>query len=622
MLLALQNHVLELMASGVPLVQTIDTLCREVERVIPDAFCSVLTVDGEGKLHTIAAPSLPPSFSSAIEGASIGPAVGSCGTAAWRGEPVIVTDVASDPLWAEFKHLAVPAGIRACWSSPIRSQHGAVIGTFAFYYRQNRAPTQFEHQIVAACVHLCALAIERHEQFIESRRLIYTDALTGLGNRACFNDVVACFDGPGARSWALLLIDVDDLKVVNDTFGHRAGDWLIRSIATRIAGAAPTMPVFRLGGDEFAVVIEDGDASIAETVAAAILEGIGAPAQCDGHVLAPAITIGIAVRQHDTESSESVRQNADLALYHAKETRRGAFVHFVDGLGTSITRRMVAIRTVSAALDDDRIEPFYQPIVELVSRRTIGIEALCRIREADSSYIAAGEFHEATSDAHVAKALTARMLERIAADARGWIDCGADFRLVGINFSPADFHGGDGLADRVATVFEAAGVPLSMVVIEVTESVYLGRRDDVVAREIAALRAHGMRIALDDFGTGYASLSHLLTIPIDIIKIDMSFVEHLEHDRGSAAIINGMARISEKLGIDVVAEGIEAEGQCKMLLSLGCHVGQGFHLARPMTRDAATSFLLSQIAAPSPAGPHRLDPHSRGRPGWPLRSAS
>jgi diguanylate cyclase (GGDEF)-like protein len=622
MLLALQNLILELMASGVPLAQTAEMLCREVERLVPDAFCSVLTVDRDGRMHPVAAPSMPSGFSNAIDGLAMGPAVGSCGTAAWRGEPVIVTDIAADPLWADFRGLAMPLGIRACWSSPIWNPKGEVIGTFAFYYRQNRGPTDFEHRIVAACVHLCALAIERNEQLIESRRLIYTDALTGLGNRTCFNEVAARYDIAGSNGWALLLIDVNDLKVVNDTFGHRAGDRLICVVAERIAAAVPALPAFRLGGDEIAVVIDGGDRATAEAAATAILEALEAPTACDGHMLVPTVTIGVAVRDRADESSESVRQNADLALYHAKETQRGGFVHYVDGLGTSITRRMGAIRTVRAALEADRIEPFYQPVVELVSRRTMGIEALCRIRQPDGSLTVAADFHDATSDAHVAKALTARMLERVAADAREWLDRGADFRLVGINLSPADFHGSRGLADRVAAVFSAAGVPLNMVVIEVTESVYLGRRDDAVSREIAALRAHGMRIALDDFGTGYASLSHLLTIPIDVIKLDKSFVEHLEHDRGSAAIINGVARISEKLGIDVVAEGVETEGQSKMLLSLGCHVGQGFHLARPMDHAAATSFLLKRIAAPTPKASHRVDPRGHKRPGWPLRSAN
>lgn len=621
MLLALQNNILELMATGVSLAEAAGRLCQEVERLVPDAHCSVLTVDREGLLHTIAAPTLPTTFSSLIEGARIGPAVGSCGTAAWRGEAVIVTDIDNDPLWVDYKHLALPLNIRACWSSPIRNQHGVVTGTFAFYYHQSRAPTAFEQQIVAACVHLCALAIERNDQFIESRRLIYTDALTGLGNRACFNDVVSCYDLPGTGAWALMLIDVDELKVVNDTFGHRAGDWLIRTIAERIVAAAPDHPVFRLGGDELAIVLEAGGAAEAEGIATAILDALEAPAQCDGHMLVPMVTIGIAARSAADESSEHMRQNADLALYHGKETRRGGFVHFVDGLGTSITRRLGAIRTVRSALDEARIVPFYQPVVDLVSRRIMGMEALCRIRQADGGFMAATEFQEATSDAHVAKALTARMLEQVAADARTWLDRDTEFGLIGVNFSPADFRGSSGLADRVALAFERAGVPLRKVVIEVTESVYLGRRDDVVAREIAALRANGMRIALDDFGTGYASLSHLLTIPIDIMKLDRSFVEHLEHDRGSAAIINGLARISEKLEIDVVAEGIETEGQCKVLLSLGCHVGQGFHLARPMHHDAASDFLANRSAAPSPSPAERQPPRAAPRMAGDLNAA-
>ncbi|WP_404709905.1 putative bifunctional diguanylate cyclase/phosphodiesterase [Sphingomonas sp. MMS24-J13] len=615
MLLELQNLVLELMATGVPLAQTTRTLCGEVERLVPDAFCSVLTIDSEGRLHTIAAPSLPADFCSAIEGTPIGPDTGSCGTAAWRGEPVAVLDIATDPLWADYRHLAAPHGIRACWSSPIWDQHGKVVGTFAFYYRHHRGPTELERNIVAASVHLCSLAIERDDQLNEAHRLIYTDALTGLGNRACFNDVAARYDPPDSGRWGLLLIDVDGLKVVNDTFGHRAGDRLIRIVADRISDVAAGMPVFRLGGDEIAVMLSSDDRAQAEQTAVAILRALEAPAECDGHMLAPTATIGIAVRGSPHESSETVRQNADMALYHAKETQRGGFVHHVDGLGTAITRRMTAILDMRAALDEDRIVPFYQPMVELVSQRVVGLEALYRIRRSDGSLGSAGDFQAATADAHVAKALTRRMLERIAADARRWAERGVDFRLISINLPPADFHSG-GIADRVAQAFDAVGVPLTSVMIEVTELVYLSRRDDMVSREIAALRDYGIRIALDDFGTGYASLSHLLTVPIDVIKIDRSFVEQLDHDRGSAAIINGVARIAEKLGLDVVAEGVETEEQCKILLSLGCHVGQGFHLAAPMDQAATKSFLTERAGAQMPIGPHLREERSV----WPIRS--
>jgi diguanylate cyclase (GGDEF)-like protein len=579
----------------------------------------VLTVDSIGRLRSLAAPSLPASYSAAVDGEPRGPKVGSCGTAAWRAEPVVTMDVATDPLWDDYRHLVLPLGIRACWSSPIIDQHARVIGTFSFYYRVNRGPTELERQIVAASAHLCALAIERNEQVNEARRLIYTDALTGLRNRASFNKTAARYDGPETGQWALLLLDVDDLKMVNDTFGHRAGDWLIWNVAQRTTAAAKGMTVFRLGGDEMAVVIANGDKAQAEAIAQAILDEVEAPAKCDGHMLVPTVTIGIATRETPGQSSESVRQNADLALYHAKETRRGAFVHHEAELGTAITLRINAIRTVRSALAEDRILPFYQPVMDLVTRRTIGFEALCRIRRPDGSLIRAAEFQEATSDAHVAKALTARMLQRVAADARAWIASDADFQFVSVNLTPADFHGG-GIADQVAKAFDAADVPLSSIVIEVTESVYLGRRDDLVSREIAALRAQGMRIALDDFGTGYASLSHLLTIPIDIIKIDKSFVEHLEHDRGSAAIINGLARISEKLGIDVVAEGVETEGQSQMLLSLGCHVGQGFHLARPMDHAAATALLLDEAVVQPNA--YHIGLKGRSHSGWRMRSTN
>ena len=610
MILELQNRALELLAAGTPLGQTLDRLCREVEQLVPDALCSVLSVDRDGRLHSLAAPSLPAAFVAGIDGAQIGPEMGSCGRAAHIRQPVLVSDIATDPLWDGFREAALSIGIRACWSNPICKTEDEVIGTFALYYREPRQPTELEEQVAAACVRLCAIAIDRDNQHREVDRLIYRDTLTGLGNRACFNEAAAQCDAVGGTC-ALLMLDVNDLKVINDLFGHRAGDRLLCVVADRMADAVHDGRAFRLGGDEFALILEGVDVTVAEEAAVAVLAALERPTDCDGHMLVPTATIGIAVRRPG-EAFDAVRQNADLALYHAKETARGRFVRHVDGMGTAITRRMQAIRSTREALEEGRIEPFYQPLLDLSTRRIIGLEALCRIRLPRGVVLPAAEFHEATSDAHVAVAITRRMLAKMAVDARRWVEEGVSFRLVGINLSPADFHSG-GVADHILHVLDGTGVPPDALVVEVTESVYLGRRDDVVAREIGMLRDHGMRVALDDFGTGFASLSHLLSMPIDILKIDKRFVDQLEHDAAGAAIINGIARIAEKLGIDVVAEGVQTEEQCRLLVSLGVNVGQGYLLARPMDAADTTAFLRGRAAMPSPTLPTAFSRYDRSR---------
>ena len=261
-------------------------------------------------------------------------------------------------------------------------------------------------------------------------------------------------------------------------------------------------------------------------------------------------------------------------MYHAKERSRGHFIEYSPGLGTAFTRRFRAIRDVGLALADNRIDAHYQPIVWLGTGEVVGFEALCRTTTPLGEIIAAANFHEATKDAHVAAELTQRMLVRVANDMRGWLDSGLPFQHVGINLSAADFHAGH-LQERLCTIFADAGVPLKHVILEVTESVYLGQRDHVVADEIKSLRNRGMRVALDDFGTGFASLTHLLTVPVDIIKIDKSFVERLVPGDGAVIIVKGLLGIANELGLRVVAEGIETDAQLDQLLSFGCRLGQG-----------------------------------------------
>ncbi|KAA3509584.1 bifunctional diguanylate cyclase/phosphodiesterase [Agrobacterium rosae] len=583
MTLELQNAILEMIARGETLRVTIERLCVEVEALARGTVCSVLSVE-DGHLHPLAGPSLPPSYSDALDNMAIGALMGSCGAAAYQAETVTVKDIEHDPRWVNFRHLALPLGFKACWSTPICSGN-RVVATFAFYFSECRGPNDLERRIVDACVHLCAIAIERDER----ERLTYIDILTGLPNLAKFIQVLSEQAEHEEGGWGVILVDLDNLKVVNDTFGHRAGDELIQIAATRIAAVAGKDRAFRVGGDEFAVVVENSVGSPLVMLAAEIIEVMKEHANCASHVLTPGATLGGCLAGPG-ETPEQVRHCADVALYHAKERSRGTFIEYSAGLGTTLTRRLRAIRDVSLALAENRIHAHYQPIVRLDTGEMVGFEALCRMTATSGEIIAAANFHEATKDAHVAAKLTECMLSCVARDMRAWLDGGLPFQHVGINLSAADFHAGH-LRERLCTIFADAGVPLNHVILEVTESVYLSQRDDVVADEIRSLRKLGMRVALDDFGTGFASLTHLLTVPVDIIKIDKSFVDQLVSGNVAVIIVEGLLSIAAKLGLRVVAEGIETDAQLDQLLSFGCRLGQGYLFSKVVDRDAATSLL-------------------------------
>lgn len=590
-LIELQNIILEMIARGDSLERTAVRLCEEVEKLLPDVICSVLTVDAAGLIHPLAAPSLPEACSAALDNVPIGPNTGSCGTAAYLRAPVVVTDIATDVRWAGFRHLALPHALRACWSSPLLNANGVPIGSFAFYYRDCRGPTAREREIVKTCLHLCIIAIERHQRVIEHERRAYTDALSGLPNRAAFDAALSRFRSAPAGGWALFVIDLDNLKTVNDTFGHHAGDCLLRAASGRIAAATAPDRTFRIGGDEFAIILETPAAlRDLDAVADRIFAALTVPTECGGNIVVPRATIGGADSAGE-QSAERIRQNADFALYHAKESGRGGFVRYWHGIGTSMTRRLTAIRDVDAALREGRIEAYYQPVVRLDTREVVGLEALCRMR-VGKQIVPASAFHEATNDAHVATELTSRMMSLVAADVRGWLDMGIPFQHVGINVSSADMHGR--VDQMLEAAFSAQGVPLKHVILEVTESVYMGHGDRIVQKAVERLRASGLRIALDDFGTGFASLTHLLTVPVDIIKIDKSFVDRIAPDDASVAIVEALIGIAAKLDMRLIAEGIETEAQAGCLQALGCKLGQGYLFSRAVDRQAVTRLLIDR----------------------------
>jgi diguanylate cyclase (GGDEF)-like protein len=594
LLLRLQTEVLEAVARGDDLCEVGRILCCCVERSGAKVIASILLVNSQGCLSTLAAPSLPSEYNAAIDGTMAGPAAGSCGTAVWRDAPVEVTDIENDPLWAAYRHLALPLGLRACWSSPIRNQAGIIIGTFAFYFRDRRGPTPFEQQMVEVCVHLCALAIEHDQVRERNHRLAYYDVLTGLPNRGHFNEVLECRIGKG-EPFGIILLDIDHLKLVNDSVGHAAGDALIRAIANRLQTLGSSICAYRLGGDEIAILVEGcTDHATLEATAEKILEATTGMVAVGDQTIAAHVTLGGALFHADGNKADVLIQNADFALYQAKQTHRGRYLGFRPDLRTAIVHRIATVRDLDSAMLENRMLPHYQPIVRLDTGEIIGLEALARMVRPDGSVVSANDFHVGLSDPRIAYELTGRMLDQVARDIRFWLDAEIPFQHVGINVTTGDFQRGD-LAERITDIFTYHRVPLSHVVLEVNESVFMGGDDQAVPRAVVELREKGLLVALDDFGTGFASLTHLLNFPVDIIKIDRSFVEQLGVDRPGEVVIRAILDIAHRLEMRVVAEGIETARQSDILRQLGCTLGQGYLFSRPVsTRD--TTGLLRNFA--------------------------
>ena len=276
------------------------SLCRELA---PSVVCSVLAVDSGGRLRPLASPSLPSHYSDALDGIEIGPGVGSCGTAAYLGQPVAVTDIATDPLWADYKSLPLPLGLKACWSSPIKSRSGRVIGTFGFYFHTPRGPTELERRIVTACVHVCAVALEHHETQSRIEQMAYHDTLTQLANRPGFQSclVDALRRPQGGVAIAVHYIDLEDFKAVNDSLGHPVGDKLLQAVAsTALDRDERTETIAHTGSDESPVIQPGIDSdSDATTLAERVIDVIRQPYDIEGQKIVVGASVGIAIGRYE-----------------------------------------------------------------------------------------------------------------------------------------------------------------------------------------------------------------------------------------------------------------------------------------------------------------------------------
>lgn len=424
----------------------------------------------------------------------------------------------------------------------------------------------------------------------------YTDELTGIPNRSLFHhrldEAVAEQRRRGAHI-GLAVIDLDDFKEVNDSLGHDAGDEVLKTVAKRLSERVPAgATVARLGGDEFAVIFPQIDeatslAAIANDLAAALAP----PLRYRSRELSCQGSVGFTTLPRLRGDAATALQHADIAMYAAKAAGGGRALAYHPSMGAKLDHRLKVLRETRVALNRDAVMPFYQPKICLETGRIVGFEAL--LRWSDGASLRSPEhLAEALSDPQLAVMLGRRMLQRVTADMRAWGHAGYSFGHVGLNVAAPEFAGGT-FAHGVLEALKAAELRPSQLEIEVTESVFLGEGSAAVAAAIKQLHDAGVAVALDDFGTGFASLTHLLKFPVTCLKIDRSFVAQIEGESGSAVIVEAVIELAHRLGMQVVAEGIETLAQLDILRRNHCDVGQGFLFAKPMAASRVPHFLAN-----------------------------
>jgi diguanylate cyclase (GGDEF)-like protein/PAS domain S-box-containing protein len=683
----------------------------------------VLLADTAGeRLYCRAAPNLPWEYTSAIDGLAIGPDVGSCGTAAYSGQLVVASDIATDPRWEAYRDLARSHGLRACWAVPIRGSSGRCLGTFAAYYREPRSPGPQELQLMETATRLASIAIERERaletverQEVELRtvmdsvpamicyadtdqRFVYLnqryadwlgcardavigrsvrevvdadtyqvmephiravlagnevryerrqraadgsphdfevhyiphldstgracgyfvmlndvtarkqdeellyflanhDQLTALPNRNLFAEHLTVAVAHAARSHekvAVLFVDLDRFKNVNDTLGHSTGDVLLQRVAERFRACLRDSDVVaRLGGDEYTVLLRPvRDTQDAANCAQKLIDALAEPVEVNGHELFVTCSIGISLYPDDAQDAQALLKNADMAMYRAKEQGKNSYQFFSDEATAHSFEHLMLETSLRRALEREEFVLHYQPIVDLRLQRVTSMETLVRWRHPDLGMVSPAKFVPLAEDTGLIMPIGRWVLEQACRQTRALHELGFGDLHVAVNLSPRQFRQKD-LALMVADILDCTGLAPRFLALEVTESSVMEHAEANI-RTLHELKSMGIHLSIDDFGTGYSSLSYLKRFPIDALKVDQSFVRDIPGDQEDAAIASAVIALGHSLRLTIVAEGVETAEQLAFMRERGCHKVQGYYFSRPMPVEDLRTYLTEQ----------------------------
>ncbi len=703
------NQIMQLLLEKAPLAVVLNTMVRNVEAINPAMLCSILLLDEEGlHLRHGAAPSLPDFYTQALDGSRIGPRVGSCGAAAFTAKRVIVDNIATHPWWVPFAALAREANLAACWSQPIVSAQGQVLGTFAIYHRQPSTPTAQDIQLIEDEARLASVVIEkvRAEERLQLSARVFTHAREGIvvtdaqqrivevnamftqitgysreealgqnprtllqsgrhsdefyiarkqtlleqgfwtgevWNRrkngevfaemltislvrdadgapqnyvALFTDItpmkehqrqlehIAHFDSltnlPNrvlladrlqnalvqcqrrGHSVAVVYLDLDGFKAVNDQHGHGVGDELLVTLAQRMRSVLrETDTLARIGGDEFVAVLADLlTVQEIEPVLQRLLKAASAPVDVDALSLQVSASIGVTVYPQDKAEADLLLRHADQAMYVAKQAGKNRYHLFDVAHDAAVQTQREDLDHIRHAMEHNELVLFYQPKVNMQTGVVVGAEALIRWQHPQRGLLAPAVFLPTVENHPLGVALGEWVIAAALQQMGRWQEQGL-YLPVSVNVGARQLQQA-GFAARLAELLAAqAQVAPGQLELEILETSAL---EDMaqVCQTLNDCQALGVCFALDDFGTGYSSLMHLRHLPAEVIKIDQSFVRDMLEDTDDLAIVKGVIGLAAAFHRDVIAEGVETRDHGTQLLSLGCVLAQGYGIARPM----------------------------------------
>ncbi|WP_024303997.1 EAL domain-containing protein [Pseudogulbenkiania sp. MAI-1] len=611
-LLAIENEVLEMVVCGQHLKAALGVLADHVEILSGEMFCTILfRKSSEGaELACVSGRSLP---SNVIDGIVHHEQVvlGKVFTDITKLENApkhglsdeysgVIEDIGNHPIWADYCHLMANHGVHACFAVAVRSSDGQLLGLIVAHYRNPSKQQPHDRELMWVAAHLVRIAIERRQAEDRLQVLAHYDPLTRLPNRALFHDrlnqALARLER-NKGSVALMFIDLDRFKTINDTLGHDLGDQLLREVSARLLVCVREVDtVARLGGDEFTIILEQiSKAEDAASAASKIIEAFAAPFRLGHQETFVTPSIGITIYPSDSDNSSHLIKYADTAMYRAKEEGGNGYRFFTTEMNTLASDRLEMESGLRHALARGEFDVYYQPKLDLADGSIIGAEALLRWKHPHRGLVSPGEFIPILEETGLIEQVGVWVLKTVCTQIRTWqTTTSLPPLVIAVNLSGRQLQRSS-LATTIADILEETGVDPRYLELEVTESMLM-HDPQCAVDTLMQIRNKGiLHIDVDDFGTGYSSLSYLKQFPIDCLKLDKSFVDGLPLDEDDIAISQAVIALAHSLRLTVIAEGVEREDQLEFLRSNGCNIIQGYIISPPIPAHAFAQLVLDRV---------------------------
>ncbi len=583
-----RNELLEMIAANYPIEATLTHLARMIDRQSPSGRSAAILME-KGAVSFVAAPGLPRHYARIVR--ELEPGSAPFRACAASSGPMATADlVAEMPNWKHARALR-RFGVQAAVTAPILSGAGQLLGVLALHYREGQAPRAEDQSLLTTASRLAAIAIEQKQL---ARRLAFQanhDEMTGLPNRLqLIERVEAAIARAGAGVVAVLFLDLDRFKQINEALGHRAGDHLLKKVGERLRGMLSAWDmVARMGGDEFAIVLSGLD-SVETALAkpAEFIEAMRRPFVLDEREVFATASIGVSTYPRDGYDVETLLRNADLAMHKAKRQGKNDWQHFVVDTHAASFATLEVENALRHALENREFKLHYQPIVTMEGTLA-GLEALLGWNHPTLGRISPGIFIPLAEEAGLIAEIGTWVLEQVCEQSASWRAAGLEPVRMAVNVSALQF-GRPAFFEAVRRAMETNRIEPQWLDLELTESVVI-RDLAASAREMARLREMGVRVSIDDFGTGYSSLSYLRQLPLDTLKIDQAFLRDLTADGGSLPVVQTIVTLAHNLSLEVIAEGVETREQLELLRTTGCDKVQGHLFGRPAPPEEIETIL-------------------------------